>query len=147
MWACVGNSFTKKYCNVYHDVRVVALNARQLLYRGVVTRVGSRIKTDSDTENKNVGANRTARVYLYLTRCGVPWDEKGSVLCMCALQFKRVRVREPYKHMLANFRPNGIKVEPYFQRALVLRNYPAAVLAASWPIPLLEAHLAIGQQI
>jgi hypothetical protein len=62
MWACVGNSFTKKYCNVYHDARVVVLNARQLLYRGVVTRVGSRIKTDSDTENKNVGANGTARI-------------------------------------------------------------------------------------
>ena len=66
---------------------------------------------------------------------------------MFALQFKRVRVREPYKHMLANFRPNGIKVEPDFQRALVLRNYPAAVLAASWPIPWLEADRVVGQQI
>ena len=47
---------------------------------------------------------------------------------MCALQFKRVRAREPFKHMLANFRPNGIKVEPHFQRALVLRNYLKKIL-------------------
>jgi hypothetical protein len=121
MWACVRKSLTKNNCNVFHDVRIVALKARQLLYEGVV----SRVESDHNRFRKHTNTRRSKwhRSSILISNSPRrPWDEKGSELHMCALQFKRARLREPYIHMLANLRPLGIEVEPYSQRELVLRH-------------------------
>jgi hypothetical protein len=54
MWACVRNSLTKNYSSVYNDVRVVAFNARQLLYEGVVSRAESKSYCSTTARRKSV---------------------------------------------------------------------------------------------